>query len=80
MPFAALQTRIGRKNITKKQLQEAPICFFVYDLIEFNGEDWREKTLMERRNKMEEVLQNIHNNSIQLSPIINFTNGMILQS
>ncbi len=74
MPFAALQTRIGRKNIFKKQLQEAPICFFVYDLIEFNGEDWREKTLLERRSKLEEILGGINHNSIQLSPIINFTN------
>jgi DNA ligase-1 len=24
LPFALLQTRIGRKNVTKKQLQEAP--------------------------------------------------------
>ncbi len=74
MPFAALQTRIGRKNITKKQLQEAPIAFFVYDLIEYNGEDWRERSLEERRNKMEEILQIINHDSIQLSPVINFTN------
>jgi DNA ligase-1 len=74
LPFAILQTRIGRKNITKKQLKEAPISFFVYDLLEYNGEDWREKTLLERRIKMEEVLQNINHLSIQLSPIINFTN------
>lgn len=73
LPFSVLQTRIGRKNITKKQLTEAPISFFVYDLLEFNYEDWREKPLEERRNKMEEILKNIHNNSIQLSPVINFT-------
>ena len=74
LPFAILQTRIGRKNITKKELTEAPISFFVYDLLEFNYEDWREKSLQERRNKMEEVLQNINHPSIQLSAIINFTN------
>ncbi len=39
LPFAVLQTRIGRKNIGKKQLQDAPICFFAYDLLEFNYED-----------------------------------------
>ena len=72
LPFAVLQTRIGRKNITKKQLTEAPISFFVYDLLEYNYKDWREKPLEERRNKMEEILKNIHNNSIQLSPVINF--------
>jgi len=73
LPFAVLQTRIGRKNITKKQLTEAPISFFVYDLLEYNYEDWRERTLEERRKKMEEILQNINNTSIQLSPVINFS-------
>ncbi len=41
LPFALLQTRIGRKNVTKKQLQEAPIAFFAYDLLEMDGEDLR---------------------------------------
>jgi DNA ligase-1 len=73
LPFALLQTRIGRKNITKKQLQEAPICFFAYDLLEFEGEDWRGKPLEERRSKLESLLKNINNETIQLSPVINFT-------
>src|SRR5688572_11725749 len=30
LPFAQLQTRIGRKNISKKILQEVPVCFFTY--------------------------------------------------
>jgi DNA ligase-1 len=73
LPFAVLQTRIGRKNIGKKQLQEAPICFFAYDLIEFNYEDWREKSLIERRNKLEEIILPIKNNSIRISETIDFT-------
>ena len=72
LPFALLQTRIGRKNISKKQLQEAPICFFVYDLLEYNYEDWREKPLSERREKLEEIIFPIQNKAIQLSPIIDF--------
>ncbi len=72
LPFAVLQTRIGRKNIGKKQLQEAPICFFAYDLLEYNYEDWREKTLAERRNKLEEIIFPIKNNAIQISKIISF--------
>ncbi|MEP6951833.1 MAG: ATP-dependent DNA ligase [Ginsengibacter sp.] len=73
LPFAVLQTRIGRKNIGKKQLQEAPICFFAYDLLEFNYEDWREKSLIERRHKLEEIILPIKNNSIQISETIDFT-------
>jgi DNA ligase-1 len=73
LPFSVLQTRIGRKNIGKKQLQEAPISFFAYDLLEYNYEDWREKSLTERRKKLEEVIVPIKNNAIQISEIIQFT-------
>ena len=73
LPFSVLQTRIGRKNIGKKQLQEAPISFFVYDILEYNYEDWREKPLTERRKKLEEIIVPIKNNAIQISEIIQFT-------
>src|SRR6478735_1332278 len=53
LPFALLQTRIGRKNLTKKQLLETPITFFVYDLLEYEGRDFRESTLIERRTILE---------------------------
>jgi DNA ligase-1 len=72
LPFALLQTRIGRKNVTKKQLQEAPITFFAYDLLEYNGEDWRNHPLSKRRQKLEEVIQNITSPIIILSPIVEF--------
>ncbi len=72
LPFSVLQTRIGRKNIGKKQLRDAPICFFAYDLLEFNYEDWREKTLTERRQKLEEITFSIKNKAIQISEIIRF--------
>ncbi len=74
LPFALLQTRIGRKNVTKKQLQEAPIAFFAYDLLEYNGEDWRTKTLEERRSKLEEVLAAANHPALLLSPVIDFNN------
>lgn len=73
LPFALLQTRIGRKNITKKNLQETPITFFAYDLLEYNHEDWRNKSLTERRKKLEEIILPITNPAIILSPVINFS-------
>ena len=73
LSFSVLQTRIGRKNVGKKQLQEAPISFFAYDLLEYNYEDWREKSLEERRKKLEEIIVPIKNNTIQISEIIQFT-------
>ena len=49
LPFAILQTRIGRKNVTKKQLSEAPVGFIAYDLLEYEGKDIRDLSLTERR-------------------------------
>ena len=73
LPFALLQTRIGRKNVTKKQLQEAPIAFFAYDLLEFNGEDWRNKELWQRRATLEEVVRQANHPTLLLSDVIEFT-------
>jgi DNA ligase-1 len=70
LPFALLQTRIGRKNVTKKQLQESPIAFFAYDLLEYESEDWRGRPLKERRKKLEEVVQSISHPTLLLSDIV----------
>ena len=72
LPFAALQTRIGRKNITKKQLTEAPVGFIAYDLLEFNGEDIRYKSMAERRELLEQVIDQTNYPSLHISPIIAF--------
>jgi len=72
LSFALLQTRIGRKNVSRKQLQEAPVAFFAYDILELNGEDIRNKTLQERRIELEKIVEHVKNNSLQLSPVIDF--------
>jgi len=58
-PFAALQKRLGRKEPGRKVLAENPVAFLVYDLLEFEGEDWRERALVERRQKMKDVIESI---------------------
>ncbi len=73
LAFALLQTRIGRKNVTKKQLQESPICFFAYDLLEWEGVDWREKPLTERRAKLEEIVKAINHPTLLLSEVVSFS-------
>ncbi|QEC69959.1 ATP-dependent DNA ligase [Panacibacter ginsenosidivorans] len=74
LPFAVLQTRIGRKNVTKKQLQEAPVAFFAYDILEYEGIDIRYKTMAERRTLLEQIVLQINNATLQLSPVIDFEN------
>lgn len=72
LPFSILQTRIGRKNVTKKQLQEAPVAFFAYDILEHEGEDIRYKTMAERRELLEKIILEVNNPVLQLSPVIKF--------
>ena len=72
LPFALLQTRIGRKNITAKQLKESPVGFVAYDLLEFEGEDFRNRTLEERRMILEKIVADANEPVLRLSPIINF--------
>ena len=72
LPFALLQTRIGRKNTSKKQLIEAPVGFIAYDLLEYKGVDFREYPLSERRRTLEEVVAWVNHPVLKLSPIIPF--------
>lgn len=73
MPFAALQTRIGRKNVTKKHLSEVPVGFIAYDLLEYEGEDWRSRPLEERRALLEQVVAAVGHPLLQLSPVVPFS-------
>ncbi len=73
LPFALLQTRIGRKNVTKKHLQDAPIAFFAYDILEYEGQDIRELPLDKRRSLLEAIVANPGHPVLLLSPVINFS-------
>ncbi|WPU94547.1 ATP-dependent DNA ligase [Mucilaginibacter sabulilitoris] len=55
MPFSVLQTRIGRKNLNKKILEESPVAVIAYDCLEYQGEDIRSKTQAERRVILEQL-------------------------
>jgi DNA ligase-1 len=73
LPFGLLQTRIGRKNITKKNLQNAPIVFFAYDILEYQGEDIRMQPLEQRRLLLEEIVRKANQPALLLSPKIAFS-------
>ncbi len=59
LPFAQLQRRIGRKQLTKKILAEVPVVLFCYDLLEDGGQDIRGLPLRERRARLEALLAGI---------------------
>ena len=68
LTFNVLQTRIGRKNITKKILQSAPVILMCYDLLEHDGKDIRNLPLRERRKLLVQLLKEYDTNGIcQLS-------------
>ncbi|MVN90712.1 ATP-dependent DNA ligase [Mucilaginibacter aquatilis] len=73
LPFAVLQTRIGRKTLSKKILEDSPVALIAYDCLEFNGEDIRSKTQTERRQLLQQLqaassVQTVFN----ISALINF--------
>jgi DNA ligase 1 len=70
--FNVLQTRIGRKNVTKKQLDEAPAGIFAYDLLEEDGQDIRHLPLMERRRRLAAIVADVNLPQLILSPVIDF--------
>src|SRR5262249_10110322 len=55
LPFGVLQTRIGRKKLTRAILDAAPVSFMAYDLLESEGQDRREEPLARRRGRLEAV-------------------------
>lgn len=71
LSFNILQTRIGRKNVTKKILESAPVILMAYDLLEYNGEDIRDRSMEERRSLLEKILEeNPTNGIVVLSEVV----------
>jgi DNA ligase-1 len=56
-PFADLQQRIGRKKLSASILQDVPVRFLAYDLLEQDGSDIRALPLHERRARLETLLK-----------------------
>lgn len=75
LPFNILQTRIGRKTISKKMLVDNPVAFIAYDVMETEHQDIRSKSQEERRLILEQIqaLSN-HQEIFRLSEIVQFNN------
>lgn len=71
--FSTLQQRLNRKTINKSQLNNAPIGFYSYDLLEYKGNDQRQEPLQNRRKNLEEIIGKLTTkNIVSLSPTITF--------
>ena len=69
-PFADLQTRIGRKTLSKKILAEQPVVLVAYDLLEDHGVDLRATSQDERRTRLETVIAAAGRSELRLSPVL----------
>ena len=69
-PFAALQTRIGRKLLSARILASAPVVLLAYDLLEDHGQDLRNLPQHERRARLARVVATTNAPALQLSPLV----------
>ncbi|UOB25315.1 ATP-dependent DNA ligase [Pseudomonas orientalis] len=69
-PFALLQQRIGRKTLSKKVLEDAPVAVLAYDLLEYQGDDWRNHSLAQRRTQLERVIAQCNQPVLLPSPLL----------
>ncbi len=58
--FNDLQTRIGRKTVSKALLAKTPVILKAYDLLEWEGNDIRNEPFYKRRELLEALYKNYH--------------------
>jgi DNA ligase-1 len=69
-PFALLQQRIGRKTLGKKILDEVPVVVLAYDVLEWQGDDWRSRPQHERRAQLDKVIETCNSPVLLPSPVV----------
>lgn len=70
LPFAELQKRLGRKNVSKSMMEKVPIVFMIYDILEHDNQDIRHLPLVDRRHLFEKYAQ--AHPKISISPTVQF--------
>ncbi len=74
--FNDLQTRIGRKTVSKSLLEKTPVILKAYDLLEWEGNDLRQRPFSERRAILDRLFTKVHAqlDVLQLSETMVFDN------
>ena len=68
-PFAELQKRLGRKQVSARVLAEHPATLMAYDLLEVQGKDLRDQPLACRRKQLEQQITPVLGGHMRLSPL-----------
>ena len=71
--FNDLQTRIGRKNVSKSILKKVPVIFKAYDILEYDGVDIRGKSYLDRRVILEALVQKTNHPALHISEQLQFS-------
>lgn len=72
--FNMLQQRLNRKTVTPKLMADFPAHLRAYDLLVEGGEDLRERPFLERRARLEALVERLAAPRIDLSPLVEFSN------
>jgi DNA ligase 1 len=59
LAFAALQQRIGRERQVARTARDLPVVFMAYDVLEHAGDDLRATPLIERRARLEAIVDGL---------------------
>lgn len=55
LSFAELQTRLGRKSLSKEILESVPCVYFAFDLLFYEGKLWMDEPLKKRRTELSKI-------------------------
>jgi len=75
-PFQVLSQR-RRKYDIKEIAKEVPVCLFVFDLLKFADESYIDKSFLERRKKLEEIVEERDELRLVESVCINTTEELL---
>ena len=56
LPFASLQPRIGRRKLTEKVLEAAPVVFFAFDILQLDDDSLLDQPLRDRLIRLRSVV------------------------
>jgi DNA ligase-1 len=69
-PFAELQKRLGRKTLGPKLLREQAVVLLAYDLLEWRGDDLRDRPTDQRRAQLDALVNALDHPSLRASPVL----------
>lgn len=79
-PFNALQQRLNRKTVSKKQMQDRPAFIRAYDLLVDGDEDLRGLSFRQRRARLEAFVAGLQTDRVDLSPLVAVTSVSALDA